>query len=85
LIVPIYEFECSDCGSRFEELVAGPLEAVVCPECGGERVARRFSAVSPPGRLPRGAKVRDSEARRREREAQRAERISEARKRRAAK
>jgi putative FmdB family regulatory protein len=79
--VPIYEFDCKACGSRFEELVSGSADPA-CPECGSMRVSRRFSAVSPPGRQPRGANVRDSEARRRERQAQRSERLAEARRRR---
>jgi hypothetical protein len=41
--------------------------------------------LAPPGRQPRGAKVRDSEARRVEREAGRSERLAEARKKRVSK
>jgi putative FmdB family regulatory protein len=83
-VVPIYEFECSRCGSRFEELVSGS-RGVACPQCGEERTLRRFSPFAPPGRQPRGAKVRDSEARRVEREAGRSERLAEARKKRVSK
>jgi putative FmdB family regulatory protein len=78
--MPIYEFECDKCGNRFEELVSSSAPAPSCPSCGSIRTARRLSPVSPPGRVPRGAKVRDSESRRREREAARGERIAEARK-----
>jgi putative FmdB family regulatory protein len=78
--MPIYEFECAKCGSRFEELIGSDAPAPSCPTCGAIRPRRRLSPVSPPGRVPRGAKVRDSESRRREREAARSERVSEARK-----
>ena len=78
--MPIYEFECERCGRRFEELVSDRGVPVPCPDCGSARVLRLQSSVSPPARLPRGAKVRDSEARRREREAARSERIAAARK-----
>jgi putative FmdB family regulatory protein len=81
--MPIYEFECGDCGERFEELVAVG-EVVACPRCGAERSRRLISEVSPPGRQPRGAGVRSDESRRREREAARQDRIAESRKRRAA-
>jgi len=81
--VPIYEFECERCGVRFEELVAVGA-AAACPECGSERARRVYSAVSPPGRQPRGAAVRSDESQRREREAARGERLDSARKRRAA-
>ena len=80
--MPIYEFECEACGVRFEELIAAGA-AAACPECGSERTRRLFSNVAPPGRQPRGAKVRADESRRREREAARQDRISESRKRRA--
>ena len=82
--MPIYEFECEGCGAAFEELVAASAGVVPCPECGSERTRRLMSAVSPPGRQPRGAGVRSEESRRREKVAARADRITESRKRRAA-
>jgi putative FmdB family regulatory protein len=81
--MPIYEFECEECGARFEDLVAAGADAVPCGSCGSRRTRRRMSALSPPGRQPRGAGVRSEESRRREREAARGERIAEAKKRRA--
>jgi putative FmdB family regulatory protein len=44
--VPIYEFECEECGTRFETLVATGTDAVLCSECGAERTRRRYSAQS---------------------------------------
>jgi len=79
--MPIYEFECGECGARFEELAATG-EVVACPSCGAGDSRRLYSAVSPPGRQPRGAAVRSDESRRREREAARQDRIVESRKRR---
>ena len=81
--MPIYEFECEECGVRFEELVAAG-GAAACPDCGAERVRRLYSSVSPPGRQPRGGAVRSDESRRRERESARQDRIATAQKRRAA-
>jgi putative FmdB family regulatory protein len=81
--MPIYEFECEECGARFEELVATGRTAA-CTACGSERTRRLYSEVAPPGRQPRGAAVRSDESRRRERESGRQERLSESRKRRAA-
>jgi putative FmdB family regulatory protein len=81
--MPIYEFECEECGARFEELV-GAEAAAACPTCGAERTRRLYSAVSPPGRQPRGAGVRSNESQRREKEAGRQERLGEARRKRAA-
>lgn len=81
--MPIYEFECEDCGERFEELV-GAEAAAACPSCGSERTRRLYSTVSPPGRQPRGAAVRSNESQRRDTEAGRQERLGQARKKRAA-
>jgi len=81
--VPIYEFECDDCGERFEELMGAEAGAPACPGCGSARTRRLISLVSPPGRQPRGAAVRSDESRRQEREAARQDRITESRKKRA--
>ena len=80
--MPIYEFECEECGNRFEELTAAGALAP-CSRCGAGRTRRLYSEVAPPGRQPRGAKVRADESRRREREAARQDRMAESRKRRA--
>jgi putative FmdB family regulatory protein len=74
--VPIYEFECEECGNRFDELVAVEATAPSCPSCGAERSRRLLSTVAPPGRQPRGAKVRSDESRRGEREAGHRERLA---------
>jgi putative FmdB family regulatory protein len=82
--MPIYEFECEQCGERFEELVAAGAVDAACPRCAATRTRRLLSGVSPPGRQPRGAAVRSDESRRGEREAARGDRIAESRKKRAA-
>ena len=82
--MPIYEFECEECGERFEELMGAEAGAPACLDCGSARTRRLISPVSPPGRQPRGAGVRSDESRRREREAARQDRIVESRKKRAA-
>ena len=66
--MPIYEFECEECGERFEELVAA--DAAGCLSgCGSARTRRLISTVSPPGASRAGPRVRSDESRRREREA----------------
>lgn len=81
--VPVYEFECEECGRRFEELARSDVQTVACPECGSERTRRLLSPVSPPARQPRGARVRADESRRGEREAARGERLAETKRKRA--
>jgi putative FmdB family regulatory protein len=82
--MPIYEFECEECGARFEDLVAADAAPAACAACGSLRTRRLLSSVSPPGRQPRGAAVRSDESRRSERESARQDRMTESRKRRAA-
>jgi putative FmdB family regulatory protein len=46
--MPLYEYECQDCGVRFERQQSIMDEAITtCPECGGE-VKRRWPAHSVP-------------------------------------
>ena len=70
--MPIYEFECSKCGTRFEELVKHG-ETAPCPQCKSPDVTRRYSQIGE-GRVPVGLfgkAAAESNARRREREARR--------------
>jgi putative FmdB family regulatory protein len=70
--VPIYEFECAKCGTRFEELVPAG-QTVPCPQCKSSEVTRRYSPIGE-GRLPvglTGKAAAESNARRKEREARR--------------
>jgi putative FmdB family regulatory protein len=81
--VPIYEFECSKCGARFEELVRAG-ETAPCPQCKSSEVERRFSPIGE-GRVPvglSGKAAAESDARRKEREAQRQQKFADDRKRR---
>ena len=36
-MMPVYEYQCTECGEAFEKLVKLD-EEVECPECGGEVV-----------------------------------------------
>jgi len=82
--MPVYEFECEECGNRFEELAPSEALGLACPACGSTQARRLLSPVSPPGRQPRGAGVRSGESQRREREAARGERLAETKRKRAA-
>lgn len=48
--MPIYEFECHDCGKPFEALTAGfSTDHVKCPECSGKNVKKKISSFAVKG------------------------------------
>lgn len=46
--MPIYEFQCNDCGQPFEELVfsASAVEGVACPSCESTQVEKMISTFA---------------------------------------
>ncbi|MEW6411221.1 MAG: zinc ribbon domain-containing protein [Candidatus Zixiibacteriota bacterium] len=46
--MPLFEYKCSDCGSKFEELVSSDTK-VECPKCGSENVTKLLSTFSASG------------------------------------
>ncbi len=46
--MPIFEFECLECGVEFERLVikAGAVSEVACPICGSRRVDQKISTFA---------------------------------------
>ncbi|MBM3734279.1 MAG: zinc ribbon domain-containing protein [Acidobacteria bacterium] len=48
--MPIYEYKCEDCGTRFEKLVRGSNgNGVQCPSCGTERLQQELSVFAAHG------------------------------------
>lgn len=44
--MPIYEYQCSDCGHQLEALQKMSDDALIhCPECHGETLKKKISAV----------------------------------------
>lgn len=52
--MPIYEFRCEACESRFEALVAPGTESARCERCGSERTIRVLSSPAPQMKLVKG-------------------------------
>ncbi len=50
MAVPLFEFECQDCGHVFEVMVkkATPATTPACPECGHKSVERLWSSFAAP-------------------------------------
>jgi len=46
--MPLYEFDCQECGEPFEELVlsANGLNDVSCPDCGSPQVKKKLSTFA---------------------------------------
>jgi len=46
--MPIYEYQCEECGEKFELLVRSSSRkgTIECPECGSERVHKAISLFS---------------------------------------
>lgn len=49
--MPLFEYECTDCGRRFEAFVT-PSRKATCPSCDGDRLEKLVSRV---GRVGGGA------------------------------
>ena len=47
VLMPIYEYQCSDCSRTFEKIIwTSKGETVQCPYCKGKKVTRLLSAFS---------------------------------------
>ncbi len=46
--MPLYEFQCTECDTAFEELVrsSAAVSDVKCPTCGGEHIRRKVSTFA---------------------------------------
>lgn len=46
--MPIFEYACDDCGTKFEKLIrrAAETESVNCPACGQDHLTTQYSTFS---------------------------------------
>ncbi|MEQ1948173.1 MAG: zinc ribbon domain-containing protein [Bryobacteraceae bacterium] len=46
--MPIFEFQCDDCGTKFEKLLrrAGETSGVECPSCGESYITEQLSTFA---------------------------------------
>ena len=52
--MPIYEYVCEECKTRFEHLVLRSEQRVACPACGSKRHALQFSVFAAPASAANG-------------------------------
>ena len=48
--MPIYEYRCQDCGTKFEKLVRNSADApqTECPSCGQKHLEQEYSTFAAP-------------------------------------
>jgi len=44
--MPIYEYSCDDCGTRFEKLVRASDPKLLCPSCGQDHLSQELSTFA---------------------------------------
>jgi putative FmdB family regulatory protein len=44
--MPIYEYICDDCHTRYERIVMSADQKIACPKCAGERHTLQLSVFS---------------------------------------
>ena len=44
--MPIYEYSCEDCGTKFEKLVRKQGDTVACPSCGQSHLKTELSTFA---------------------------------------
>lgn len=47
--MPIYEYKCRNCGTRFEVLVYSEQKRIVCEKCGSEDFEKLMSGFAAAG------------------------------------
>ena len=62
--MPIYEFDCQDCGDSFESLVMSftKIDGVACPECESKNIQKKISTFAVKGDLGSSASFSTSAA-----------------------
>lgn len=51
--MPIYEYICNDCGTRYEQIVMSKSQAIACPKCASRKHTLQLSVFAAP---PNGTK-----------------------------
>lgn len=62
--MPIYEFDCNNCGDSFDKLVrsAAAIDQVTCPDCHSNDVKKKLSLFSSHGNQSRPVSTASSAA-----------------------
>jgi putative FmdB family regulatory protein len=44
--MPIFEYRCDDCGTKFEKLVRRSTDEIACPSCGESHLKQELSTFA---------------------------------------
>lgn len=58
--MPIYEYVCEDCETRFERIVINKQQEIACPKCASKKAAIQLSVFSAPNGSANGASGKSS-------------------------
>lgn len=58
--MPIYEYVCDECETRFERIVMKKQREIACPKCSGKKVKVQLSVFATPNRLGNGASAKSA-------------------------
>lgn len=50
--MPIFEYLCDGCGTKFEKLVRRSDDATLCPSCGDTHLTTQYSTFAAPAKEP---------------------------------
>lgn len=53
--MPIYEYQCEDCGTRHEKIVMARGQAIECPKCASKKQTVQLSVFSAAGKSSGGS------------------------------
>ena len=58
--MPIYEYVCEDCDTRFERIVINKQQEIACPKCTSKRAAIQLSVFATSNGSAGGASAKPS-------------------------
>jgi putative FmdB family regulatory protein len=58
--MPIYEYICEECETRFEKIVINKQQEIACPKCAGKKNTLQLSVFSATNGSANGAKSSSS-------------------------
>jgi len=58
--MPIYEYICDDCETRFEKIVINKQQEISCPKCAGKKATIQLSVFATSNGSSNGASAKSS-------------------------